>query len=92
MNNTTMGIASLNCYQGIHLAGSSMLLLFYYLAPLQNDAVVMSGCMQFTFGDKGEFICWTESALSVTGKESKQEGKSPGMIYGDAKKLCHLFI
>ena len=31
-----------------------MTLFFYYLAPLQNDTVVTSQCMQFTFGDKGE--------------------------------------
>ena len=31
-----------------------MTLLFYYLAPLQNDTDVMSRCMQFIFGDKGE--------------------------------------
>ena len=31
---------------------SSMTLLFYYLAPLQNDAVVTSRCIQFNLGDK----------------------------------------
>ena len=29
-------------------------MLFYNLAPLQNDCLVMPQCMQFTFGDKGE--------------------------------------
>ena len=33
---------------------SSILILFYYLAPQQNDSIVMSRCMQFTFGDKRE--------------------------------------
>ena len=27
-------------------------MLFYYLAPLQNDSILMSQCVQFTFGDK----------------------------------------
>ena len=33
---------------------SSLCMLFYYLAPLQNDSIVTSRCMQFTFGDKRE--------------------------------------
>ena len=36
----------------ILLGHSSILMLFYYLAPLQSDCLVMSRCMQFTFGDK----------------------------------------
>ena len=36
---------------------SSMTLLFYYLAPLQNNNIVTSQCMQFIFGDKGEAMC-----------------------------------
>ena len=44
---------------------SSMTLLFYYLAPLQNDTDVTSRCMQFILGDKGETnveiqICMTD--------------------------------
>ena len=39
---------------GLNKVNSSMTLLFYYLAPLQNDTIVMSLCMQFNFGDKGE--------------------------------------
>ena len=35
---------------------SSVLLIFYYLAPLLNDCLVTSQCTQFTFGDKRE-IC-----------------------------------
>ena len=50
-----------------------MTLLFYYLAPLQNDAVVMSRCLQFTFGDKGEVYLLDESALPVTEKEGMQK-------------------
>ena len=34
-----------------------MTLLSIYLAPLQSDCLVMSRCMQFTFGDKGELRC-----------------------------------
>ena len=33
---------------------SNILMLLYYLAPLQNDSIVTSRYMQFTFGDKGE--------------------------------------
>ena len=62
---------------------SSILMLFYYLAPLQNDSIVTSQCTQFTFGDKGEVYRFDESAL--TEKESVQEGKrsiGPRMKYG----------
>ena len=52
-----------------------MTLLFYYLAPLQNEALLTSQCMQFTFGDKGEVYLLNETALPVMKKESKQEGK-----------------
>ena len=66
-----------------------MTLLFYYLAPLQNDTDMTSRCMQFIFGDKGAatflerlFYCSeilppfsSESALPVTEKEGKGEGK-----------------
>ena len=36
---------------------NSMNLLFYYLAPLQNDTNVTSQCMLFIFGDKGAATC-----------------------------------
>ena len=45
---------------------SSTLMLFNYLALLQNDSIVTSGCMQFTFGDKGEVYLQDKSALPVT--------------------------
>ena len=45
---------------------SSILMLFYYLAPLQNDSIVMSGCMQFTFGDEREVYLLDESTLFKT--------------------------
>ena len=45
-------------------------MLFYYYAPLQNDALVASRCMQFTFGDKREVYLLDESVLPVIGKES----------------------
>ena len=38
-----------------------------------ND--VMSRCLQFTFGDKGEVYMLDESALPVTEKDSKLERK-----------------
>ena len=70
-------------------AESSILMLCYYLAPLQNDAIVTSRCMQFTFGDKGEVNLLDESALLVTGKERRREGKSsmgPRMQYGHSNQ------
>ena len=50
-------------------------MLFYYIAPLQNDSIVTWQCIQFTFGDKREVYLLEESALPVTEKESMQEGK-----------------
>ena len=50
-------------------------MLFYYLAPLQDDATVTSRCVQFTFGDKREVYLLDESVLPVTKKESMREGK-----------------
>ena len=44
-------------------------LAFYYLAPLLNDTLVTSQCVQFTFGDKGDIKLLDESALPVTEKE-----------------------
>ena len=49
-------------------------MLFYYLAPLQDDATVTSWCVQFTFGDKREVYLLDEIALPVTEKESMQKG------------------
>ena len=40
----------------VALSSSSMTLLFYYLAPLQNDTNVMLRCMQFIFWDKGLYL------------------------------------
>ena len=62
-----------------------MLLLFYYLAPLLNDCLVTSRCIQLTFGDKREVYLQDESALPLTRKESIREGKKSiglGMKYG----------
>ena len=56
-------------------SSSSILMLFYYLASLQNDSMVTSQCMQFTFGDKGEVYLLDESALPVNVKERRREGK-----------------
>ena len=55
-------------------------MLFYFSAPLQNDSIVMSGCMQFTFGDKGKVYLFDESALPVTKKESMREGKNSSKL------------
>ena len=62
-------------------------MLFYYLAPLQNDSIVTSPCMQFTFGDEIEVHLLDDSALPVTEKESMREGKrsiGPRIKYGHA--------
>ena len=46
-----------------------MILLFYYLTPLQNQAPVTSLCMQLHFSEeRGKYHC-DESALPVTIKE-----------------------
>ena len=42
---------------------------------MQNDSIVMSWCMQFTFGDKREDYLLGESALPVTKKEKEARGK-----------------
>ena len=52
-----------------------MLLLFNYLAPLLNDCLMMSRCIQFTFGDKREVYLQDESLLPVTEKESMRKIK-----------------
>ena len=49
--------------------------------------------MQFTFGDKGEVYLLDESALPVTKKERRREGKKtigPKIKYGHAnlKSFC----
>ena len=54
---------------------SSIGMLFYYLATHQNDSIVTSRCMQFTFGDKREVYLLDESVQPVTKKESSREGK-----------------
>ena len=59
-------------------------MLFYDLAPLQNDSIVTSRCVQFTFGDKRNIYLLDES---VTEKESRREGKrsiGPRMKNGHA--------
>ena len=48
---------------------SSMLLLFYYLAPLLNDCLRTSRCVHITFGDKRDVYLQDENALPVTKKE-----------------------
>ena len=58
-------------------------MLFYYLAPLQNDTIVTSYCKQLTFEDKREVYL---SVLPVTKKEIRR-GKSsisPRMKFGYA--------
>ena len=60
------------CLTILFVAGiltSSILMLFYHLAPLQNDNIRTSRCMQFTFGDEREVYLLDDSALPVTEKE-----------------------
>ena len=52
-----------------------MLLLFYYLALLQNDSLVPSRCVQFTFGDKREVTMLDESALPEMKKKDARGKK-----------------
>ena len=57
-----------------------------YLAPLQNDSIVTSQCMQFTFRNMGEVYLLGEIALPVTEKESMRKGKKsigPRMKYNN---------
>ena len=58
-------------------------MLFYYLAPLLNDCLVMSRCVHFTFGDKRKVNLLHESALPVTEKESMQKGYVSPQLQGD---------
>ena len=51
------------CQTKIAKVLSSILMLFYYLAPLQNDSILTSQCVQFTCGVKGEVYLLDESAL-----------------------------
>ena len=62
-------------------------MLFYYLVPLQNDSIVTSQWVQFTFGEQREVYLLDESALPVIEKEGMREGKrsiGPRMKYGHA--------
>ena len=55
---------------------SSMTLLLYYLAPLQNDTVVTARCMQFIFGGKVEATCLIRECplwLKKKGREREKE-------------------
>ena len=63
-----------SCYT-IGKGYSSILILFYYLAPLQNDSIMTSLCMQFTFEDKREVYLLDESVLPVTEKERRRGKK-----------------
>ena len=51
------------------------MMLFYYLAPLQNDRILTSQCMHFIFCQGREVKLTEESVLPVTEKEVKGKGK-----------------
>ena len=56
---------------------SSILMLFYYSAPLQNDndTIVMSQCMQFILGDKRDIHqLWLKKKGGERGKQTSALG------------------
>ena len=55
-------------------------MLFYYLAPLQNDCIMMSQFMQFTFGDKREVYLLDEIVLPVIEKKGGERGKDASAL------------
>ena len=69
-------------------------MLFYYLAPLQNDSIVTSRCMQFTFGDKREVYLLDESDLPKTKKKvSKREKGASALGWNmDMQLLVHFAL
>ena len=56
-------------------AGSSILMLFYYLAPCKMTPSWHHDECSSLLGTRERFTCWTRVPLPVTEKESKQEGK-----------------
>ena len=54
---------------------SSMTLLFYFLAPLQNYTDVTSWCMQFIFGDKGAATCLIRKCPTCDWKRKEGKGE-----------------
>ena len=56
------------------LGTSSILMLLYYLSPLQSDCIVTSWGMQFTFGDKREVYLFDESE-KIDWKRKEARGK-----------------
>ena len=54
---------------------SSMIMLLYYLDPLQNQTIMTSRCMLYVFCQGREVKHWDESILSVTKKEGKEKVK-----------------
>ena len=61
--------------------GSSMTLLFYYLALLQNDTDVTSQCMQFIFGDKGPATCLNRECPTCDWKRGEGKGKKSLLVF-----------
>ena len=49
--------------------------MLFYLDPLQNHAIVMSGCMHYIFGQGREVKHFDKSVLPVMKKEGKGKGK-----------------
>ena len=62
---------------------------FFYLDPLQNNAIVTSRCMHYIFFRGGKVKHSDESVLPVTKKEGKGKGKwtiGPRMKNGCTKR------
>ena len=57
------------------MSNSSMFMLFYYLDPLQNQAIVTSRCMHYIFCRGRKVKQADQSVLPVTEKEGKGKGK-----------------
>ena len=79
-----VGWLSIIVLRRTNIGTSSMTLLFYYLAPLQNDTDMTSRCMQFIFGDKGEVpYLW----LKERGRERGKKSIGPWTKYGQANLI-----
>ena len=65
-------------------------LCFFYLDPIQSDAIVTSRCMHYNFCRGREFKLYDKSVLPVTKKERKKKGKWTIGPYSD--KLAHLQV
>ena len=66
---------------------SSISMLFYYLAPVQNNSIVTSRWVQFIFGDKGE-LTWRGDHIYK--KNSALKLQCYGPAYFKLKQECNI--